>query len=177
MQYMTMVRHSAFVALRSLMVALLALVGPALAQEDGFRQIKLSEDQVLGYIKVAPKLSKLFDRIDQAGDKPDPNLQKDLEALAKEGGYKSFDEMEVAVSNITFVMSGIDDQDGSFKEPMERLKEELEDTQADPDLKADEKKQLVQSIKDSMAQTPKLEHPENVQLVQKYFKQLTSLFE
>jgi len=177
MQYMTMVRHSAFVALRSLMVALLALAGPALAQEDGFRQIKLSEDQVLGYIKVAPKLSKLFDRIDQAGDKPDPNLQKDLEALAKEGGYKSFDEMEVAVSNITFVMSGIDDQDGSFKEPMERLKEELEDTQADPDLKADEKKQLVQSIKDSMAQTPKLEHPENVQLVQKYFKQLTSLFE
>ena len=74
-------------------------------------------------------------------------------------------------------MSGISDEDGSFKEPVEVLKEELAETEADQGMKGDEKKQLIASIKESIAHTPKLKHTGNIALVKKHFKELAKLFE
>lgn len=156
---------------------------PAMAQDkpatddQQLQQIELTDAQVQGYLKIAPKLAKMFDRIDQAGDQPDKKLQSDLEALAKEGGFKSYDDLEIIVSNITFVMSGINEEDGSFQEPVEVLKEELKDIEADTELNAKEKAELVGAINESIAITPKLAHPGNVDIVKKHFKALSALFQ
>jgi hypothetical protein len=163
-------------------VIIFGAVAPTIAQDKpaddgGLVQVELTEDQVKGYLKVGPKLAEMFERIDKAGGEPDKKLTADLEALAKEGGYKSFEEMETIVSNITFIMSGMNDEDGTFTEPVEVLKKELEDTKADKELKGDEKKQMIESIQESIAQTPKLKYPGNVELVKKHLKELSSLFQ
>lgn len=172
-------------ALRVWLATVCLLVGGAfaLAQADEkgellkLAQIELNEGHIKGYLKIGPKLAKMFDRIDKADDTPDDKLKAELEALAKEGGFASFEDLETAVSNITFVMSGINEDDGTFREPVDVLKQELADTEADQDLKGNDKAELIAAIKESIEHTPKLKHQANVALVQKHFKALVKLFE
>jgi len=166
----------------SILFALFGAVAPATAQNkeaDTFvmEQVELTEDHITGYLQIAPKLSEMFDRIDKAGGEPDKKLVGELEALAKVGGFQSFEELEIVVSNINFVMSGIDEETGTFTEPVEVLKAELKDTQADKSIQGEEKEQLVASIKESIAQTPKLKYPGNVDIVKKHMKALTALYQ
>ena len=167
--------------LATLCVLVAGALGAAQADDKAqllkLEQIELNERHIKGYLKISPKLVKMFDRIDKAGDTPDDKLAVELEALAKEGGFSSFDELETAVSNITFVMSGINEDDGTFREPVDVLKQELADTEADQDLKGNDKAELVAAIKESIEHTPKLKHRANVALVQKHFKALVKLFE
>jgi hypothetical protein len=181
MKRMNMKIRECSVLLAVLFACIAAVMTPALAQSNEgqveLEQIELKEAHVLGYLKIGKKLGAVFDRIDQAQGEPDKKLLADLEAVAKEGGYSSFDELEAVVSNITFVMSGINDENGSFKEPSEVLKEELAETEADQSIKGEEKEQLIASIKESIANTPKLKFKSNVALIQKHFKALSKLFE
>ena len=181
MQRMKMEVRQFGVMVGLLLAWLMVPIGAVHAETKGellqLEQIELKQTHIDGYLKIAPKLVKMFDRIDKANGEPDKQLSADLEALAKEGGFQSFDELETVVSNITFVMSGINDEDGSFKEPVEVLKEELAETEADQNMKGDEKKQLITSIKESIAHTPKLKHTGNIALVKKHFKELAKLFE
>ena len=158
--------------------AVSAMAKDEAAVADGqLQQVELNEDQIKGYLKIAPKLSQMFDRIDKAGGEPDAKLQADLESVAKEGGFKSYDELEIVVSNVTFVMSGMNDEDGSFREPVEVLQQELKDTKADKELNAKEKEEMIAAINESIAITPKLAHKGNVDVVKKHFKALSALFQ
>lgn len=181
MQRLTKQTRSFIAVLAVLVASMFGALGPVSAETKGellkLQQIELTEGHIKGYLKIGPKLVKMFDRIDKANGEPDKKLSEELEALAKEGGFSSFDDLETVVSNITFVMSGINDEDGTFKEPVEVLKEELAETEADKGIKGDEKKQLVASIKESITHTPKLKYAGNVALVQKNFKALAKLFE
>ena len=108
---------------------------------------------------------------------PDAKLLAELETLAKRGGFATFEALEIAVANITFVMSGIDENDGSFREPVDLLRQELVDTEADKQIKGDEKAELIASIKESIAHTPRLAHRGNVAIVNKHFKALARHFD
>jgi hypothetical protein len=147
------------------------------AEAENFEQVALTDAMVKGYIAASPKLSELFDRMDNTEGKTDSNLDGELEALAKKHGFKSYDEMEKVGSNIGFVMSGINEEDGSFREPLEVLQEELADVEADASLAKEEKEQLVASIKESIALTPKLKFPGNVDVVKAHLKALLDLFQ
>ena len=181
MQRMKMGLREFGVMVSILLACAIAPLGAASAETKAelleLQQIELSKAHINGYLKIGPKLVKMFDRIDKSNGEPDKQLLTDLEALAKEGGFSSFDELETVVSNITFVMSGINDEDGTFKEPVEVLKEELAETEADQGMKGDEKKQLIASIKESITHTPTLKYRGNVALVQKHFKELAKLFD
>ncbi len=147
------------------------------ADTENFEQIQLTDAQVKGYIAASPKLTELFDRMDQAETNPDPKLDAELEATAKKHGFKNYDELETVGSNISFVLSGINEEDGSFREPLEVLQEELDAVEADASIAAEEKAQLIASIKESIALTPKLQFPENVDVVKAHLKALNDLFQ
>lgn len=164
-----------------LFVTFAGAVGALRAETKGelleLKQIALNEEHIQGYLKIAPDLTKLFGRIDAAQAAPDPQLLADLETLAKRGGFATFEDLEVAVANITFVMSGIDENDGSFREPVELLRQELADLEADKEIKGEERTELIASIKESIAHTPKLDHPGNIEIVKKHFKALARHFD
>ncbi len=147
------------------------------AEVENFEQVQLTDAQVKGYIAAAPKLTELFDRMDRAENNPDPKLDAELETTAKKHGFKSYDELETVGSNISFVLSGINEEDGTFREPLEILQEELAAVEADASIAAEEKQQLVASIKESITLTPKLKFPDNVKVVKGNLKELTELFQ
>ena len=151
--------------------------GSDLADTENFEQVQMTDAQVKGYIAASPRLSELFDRMDSAETNPDPKLDAELEAIARKHGFNSYDELENIGSNIGFVLSGINEEDGSFREPLEVLKEELAAVQQDPSLESEEKQQLIASIKESIELTPKLKYPGNVDVVRANLKPLVELFQ
>ena len=147
------------------------------ADIEHFEQIQLTPALVKGYIAANARLSELFDRMDNSDSNPDPKLDAEVEGVAKRHGFKNYDELANVGSNIGFVMSGIDEEDGSFKEPLEFLYEELTAVEQDLSLDVEEKQQLIASIKESIEQTPKLKYPGNVEIVRPYLNELIDLFE
>ncbi|MCB1521338.1 MAG: hypothetical protein KDJ37_12285 [Hyphomicrobiaceae bacterium] len=131
-------------------------------------QIKLTEAQVKGFISAQKDLAAIAGKLQDAGDKPDPALEKELESIATKHGFKSFQELDDVAANVSIVMAGLDPQTGEFTDPQTALKKELADIKADESIPAEEKKQLVEELNEAIATTPPLEHNENIEVVKKH---------
>ncbi len=140
--------------------------GVSLAQD--VKQIPLSEKQVNGFVTAQKDLAAIAGKIQAAGDKPDPALQKELEDIAKKHGFESFTELDDVAANISIVMAGLDPQTGNFVDPLEALKKELEDVKADASIPEADKKQLVDELSEALRTTPPLQHKDNIEVVKKH---------
>lgn len=152
--------------LAAIALAFVSLVSPAAAQD--VVQIKLSEEQVKGFIAAQKDLAAISGKLQDAGDKPDAALESELEQIAKKHGFKSFQELDDVSANVSIVMAGLDPQTGDFTDPQVALKKELDDIKADATIPADEKKQLIEELNEAIATTPPLEHKENIEVVKKH---------
>ncbi|MCB1511011.1 MAG: hypothetical protein KDJ36_08910 [Hyphomicrobiaceae bacterium] len=151
-------------------------VAQAQSEEGSFEQIKLTEAQVKGYLAASKKLAAVSEKIEAAGDKPDPKLLAQLETIAKANGFKNYDELDNVISNISFVLSGFDDK-GNFTDPHAALKSELEQVKADKSVKGEEKKKMIAEIEQSLKTTPELKFKENIEVVKKYLKDLDDVLQ
>ena len=106
--------------------------GGALAQE--VKQMKFCDDQVKNFIAAQADLAAIASKIQSAGEKPDPALQAELEAIATKHGFKDFAELDDVAANISIVMAGLDSQTGNFVDPVEALQKELEDVKKDESI-------------------------------------------
>ena len=163
--------------LRLMVVAIVALssivaISAAQAQEAAFKQLKLTEAQIENYLKAQGELNKQFEKIEKAGEQPDKKLVDGLESLAKKYGFDSYDQLDAIMSNISFVLSGFDQESGEFAEPVAAMKQEIEALKADKSMPEKERKALIQELEEAVKNTPKIEHKENVALVKKHFKAL-----
>ena len=129
------------------------------------KQIKLTDAQVKSFIDAQPDLAAVAPKLQEAGDNIDPALQSELDGIAKKHGFADFSELDNVVANISIVMAGLDSKSGEFTEPVEALKKELADVTADASIGADDKKKLVEELSEAIKTTPRIEHPENVELV------------
>jgi hypothetical protein len=171
-------------ALRACAMGLLLGVtasGPgAFAQEaapEPLKQIKLTDAQVKSFISVQPDLVGIAGKLQEAGDKPDPGLEAELEGIAKKHGFASFRELDDVAANISIVMAGLDSESGEFTDPVEALKKELEDVKGDDSIPEDDKKQLVEELTEAIKMTPALEHQENVELVKAHREEIEKALE
>jgi hypothetical protein len=148
----------------------------ASAQDVQLEQVKLTEAQVKGYLAASKPLAEIAEKLEAAGDNPDPKLTAELENIAKQNGFQSYDELDLVISNISFVLSGFDDK-GEFTDPHIALKEELEQIKGDKSMKANEKSQAIAEIEEAIKATPPLQHKENVALIKKYLPQLDEVLQ
>ena len=152
----------------SLALSFVLASSAAIAQDtvaaEPIKQIKLTEEQVTSYISAQPDLAGISGKQQEAGDKPDPALQSELDGIAKKHGFANFSELDDVAANISIVMAGLDAQ-GVFTEPVDALKKELEDVKADASLPDEDKQRLVNELTEAIKTTPPLEHKENVDLV------------
>lgn len=139
---------------------------PGTAQE--VNQIQLVEAQVKGFISAQKDLAAIASKLQEAGEKPDPALEAELESIAKKHGFKNFEELDDVAANVSIVMAGLDPQTGEFTDPQEALKKELADIQADASIPAEEKKQLVEELNEAIATTPPLKHAGNIDIVKQH---------
>ena len=144
----------------------------AQAQDNHFAQIKLTETQITSYLKVHASLQKLLEKVEEAGEKPDAELVKKLDKLATDNGFKSFDDLDSVGTNISFVLSGFDQKSGEFREPKVVMAEEIETLKNDKDIPDQERKTLIDELKEAIKTTPDIEHKENIALVKKHLKQI-----
>jgi hypothetical protein len=151
--------------------AALLLQPPAGAQE-AVKQIQLTEKQVQGYIAAQKELSPLIEKLNAAGDKPDPKVEAQVESVVKKHGFASFDEYDDVASNISLVMTGIDPQSKAFTEPPAALKKQIDEIRADKSIKAAEKKQMLDELTAALKTTAPVQFKGNIALVTKYFDQL-----
>jgi hypothetical protein len=138
------------------------------AHAQEFKQMKLTEQHIQGFIASQQELTAMADRLQEAGDKPDPKLQAELEALAKKYGFASFGELDDVAANISIVMAGLDPQTGDYSDPLETIKQEMEDIKADTSIPDNDKKQMIEEMTAALRTTPPLQYKENVEVVKKH---------
>jgi hypothetical protein len=147
----------------------LALAGPSAAQQPAgdapFKQVKLTEAQIKGFIGAQGEMAALAQKQDgQQSDQPDPKVQAELEAIAKRHGFQSFVEFDDVAFNISMVMGGLDEQ-GAFTDPLTSIKKEIEEITADNSIPEKDKKQMLDELNEALKYTPSLQYPENIELV------------
>jgi hypothetical protein len=86
----------------------LSLFHPAVANAQELKQIKLTEKHMQGFIAVSDDLGQLYDGANP--DKPDPKLEPEAEALVKKNGFANLAEFDDVSTNISMIMSSIDQQ-------------------------------------------------------------------
>ena len=155
-----------------LAVLMFGAVTASQAQEPGFEQLKLTETQLKGYLAAQGELDKLLEKVEKAGDKPNPELVKSLDALATKHGFKSFGELDQVAANISFVFTGFDQDSEGFIEPKKAMQQEIEALKKDKSIPDKERKALIEELGDAIKITPEVEHKDNIALVRKYLKPL-----
>ena len=150
---------------------------PTMAADEApaMKQIALTDADVMGYLQAAAKLAKVAEKVEKADGKVGAKVKAELETIAKASGFGSYDELQVAAENISFVLSGMDDQSGKFREPSELLKLDLEDVKADKSMKKNERTETIADIEEQLANTPKLEQRGNIAVIRKHLKALAAL--
>jgi hypothetical protein len=143
-------------------------LGHPAAEAQEFNQIKLTEKHIQGFIASQKELSAMADRLQASGDKPDPKLEAELEALAKKHGFASFQELDDVAANISMVMAGLDPQSGNYSDPIETIKKEMEDIKADKSIPEKDKKQMLDEMTQALSTTPPLKYKENIEVVKKH---------
>ena len=159
-----------------LVLATIAAGAPAVAQS--FRQIDLTEKQMQGFIAAQKPMTEATERI-QSGpsDKPDPKLQAELEAIARKQGFKDLAEYDEVAATISMVMAGIDPETKQYIPADEAIRQQIKDIEADKSLPADERKQALEDLNESLKQAQPIRNPANITLVKKYYDKIEAVLE
>ena len=158
----------------SLVLAVGVAVSPSSAQTTSteFKQIKLAEKSVQGFIAAQKDLAAMAAKLQAAGDKPDAKLQAELEGVATKNGFANFAELDDVAANISMVMAGLDPQSGDYMDPIEAIKKEMEEIKKDDKIPEKDKKQMLEEMDQALKTTPPLQYKENVTLVKKFQKDI-----
>ncbi len=137
------------------------------------KQIRLTEKQVLGFIVAQKDMSVTLGKIQGATmEQLPPELQAELETVARRHGFKDFAEYDEVVENISMVMAGIDPKTKAFTEPSVSIKKEIETVTADKSIPDDEKKQMLEELNEALKAADPIQFPSNIDLVKKYYDKI-----
>lgn len=145
----------------------------ATAQE--FKQIELTDEKVAAFISAQKDFAPLASKLAEGGESPDPALTKQLEEIAKKHGFASFAEFEDVGANVTIVLDGLDRQSGTYTDPVEKMKKELDEIKADNTIPADDKKLAVDDLTQEIAAAQPLKYKTNIDVVKKHINEIEQL--
>jgi hypothetical protein len=174
-----------FSRLRRSFLAVLAIAAVAIAfhgqraaaqqpqQPPAPKQIPLTAKQIEQYIGAFKELSPLFEKLDQAGAKPDPKLMAAVDATIKKYGFKSMDEYDQIAVSIVAVLDGVDPKTRQYSDPITAIKKDIAAIQADKKMNPAERKKALEAMNAELAEVQPVQHPANIPLVIKYYDRLS----
>ena len=171
MQQMLRLMIAALVA-----VALAPLSGVAVAQ-GAVKQIPLNDKHIEGFIAAQKDMAQVAEKMQGNSDKPDPKVQAELETISKKHGFASFQEYDDVAANISMVMAGIDPQSKAFTEPKVAIQKEIDEVKGDTTIPEKEKKQMLEELAEALKTAQPIQHPENVELVKKYWEKIDAVLQ
>jgi hypothetical protein len=156
----------------ALMLVVGLVSGGAQAQSPDFKQVKLDNKLIEGFIAAQKDLAAMAAKLQAAGDKPDPQLQAELEGVAKKNGFASFGELDDVAANISMVMAGLDPQSGDYMDPIDAIKKEMDEIKKDDKIPEKDKKQMLDEMAEALKTTPPLQYKDNIGVVKKFQKEI-----
>jgi hypothetical protein len=148
------------------------------AAAQSFRQIDLTEKQVQGFIAAQKPMTDATEKLQaEPSDKPDPKLQAELEAIARKQGFKDLAEYDEVAATISMVMAGIDPETKQYTPADVAIRQQIKDIEADKSLPADERKQALEELNESLKQAQPIRNPDNINLVKKYYDKIEAVLE
>jgi hypothetical protein len=151
-------------------IALVHISGGAMAQ--AVKQIQLSEKQIENYIASQKEVGAIMQNIQ--GDKPDPKLQAQLEAVIKKYGFANLAEFDAVSENISLLMSCFDPKTKAFSEPKIALQKQIDELKADKTIPEPQKKEMLADLNEQLKTAEPIKFPGNVELIKKYYEKLDS---
>lgn len=153
-------------------------VAEAPAAAQSFRQVDLTDKQVQGFVAAQKPMTDATEKM-QGGpsDKPDPKLQAELEAIAKKQGFKDLAEYDEVAATISMVMAGIDPETKQYTPADVAIRQQIKDIEADKSLPADERKQALDELNESLKAAQPIRNPANIDLVKKYYDKIEAVLE
>ncbi len=149
-----------------------AVVAQSAVQPVG-KQIRLTEKQVLGFVAAQKDMSATLGKIQGATiEQLPPELQAELETVARKHGFKDFAEYDDVVENISMVMACIDPKTRVFTEPSVSIRKEMETVTADKSIPDDDKKQMLLELDEALKAAQPIQFPSNIDLVMKYYDKI-----
>jgi hypothetical protein len=145
-------------------VAVAFTLSAGVAGAQAVKQIQLTEKQVLGYIAAQKEMP--------ASEKPDAKAKAQMEAVAKKNGFASAAEFEDVASNISMIVDGIDPKTKAFTEPLDGIKKELAEVQADRSMPAREKQAALKELNEALKDAQPIQFKGNIELVKKHYDKL-----
>jgi hypothetical protein len=159
-----------------------ALVAVAVVQFSGLvaaqtpaKQLKLTEKHVEGFIAAHKDMGAVAEKMQ--GDKPDPDVQKQLEGIAKKFGFKDFNEYDDVAANIALAMAGMHPQTKSFTDAPAAIKREIEEVTTDKSMPEKERKQALDELNAALKLAQPIQHPSNIELIKKHYDRLEPLLQ
>jgi hypothetical protein len=155
-------------------ITLTHLFGVAMAQTA--KQIKLTEKQVEGFIAAHKDLSLVGEKIQgSASNKLDPQVEVELEEVAKKHGFRNLAEYDVVAANITMVLECIDPLSKEFTEPKVAIQNEIDAVNADASIADKQKKQMLDELAEALKSAQLIEYPSNIEIVKRYYDEIDVL--
>jgi hypothetical protein len=136
---------------------------PAQAQ-SAIRQIKLTEKHIEGFIAAQKKMVTA-------------RAEAEFEAIAKENGFASLDEIDDVEANIVLLMNAIDPTTRAFSEPPALIERRIEEVKADKSMPEAERKQALQGLTGALGSARTIQFPGNIELVKRYYDRLQAALE
>lgn len=158
----------------TMLAVAIGLTTPSAEAQD-FTQVELSDQQVKSFIAAQADLAPLSSKLAEAGETPDDSLKTQLEDIAKKHGFANFAEFENVGVSITMVLDGLDRKTGKYIDPIEKMKQELEDIKADNSIPAEDKKLAVDDLTRDIASAEPLKFPNNVDVVKARLAEIEAL--
>jgi hypothetical protein len=145
---------------------------PPPAQPPGMKQMALSEKQIEGVLAAQKEMDAITEKIaDDAG--PDPKVTAQLEAVAKNSGFASYDEYNNVVDNIGLVLGGFDPSTRKYVGSDVVIKAQIAHVEADAKMSDKAKKEALADLNEALkSPAPPIENKGNIDLVAKYYDKL-----
>jgi len=168
------IARAMFAALAAITFGYLPSFASTEPAEPAMTQIQLTEKQVEGFIAAQKDMSAVVEKMQRAAsaDTPNPALEAEFETITKKHGFKDFAEYEAVAANISMVMAAIDPQTKAFTDPQTAIKKEIDDVTADKTIPENEKKQLLEELREALKSAQSIKFPSNVELVRRYYDKI-----
>ena len=140
--------------------------------QPDFKQIKLTEKHLTGFLGAQKDLIAITAKLEAAGDTIDAKLQKELDDIGVRNGFKDFADFEEARANIMLVMVGLDPDTEKCTDPAELIRQDIEAIKADKSLSEADRKSQLEEMNEALKEIQPLQYKENIEVVRKFAKQV-----
>jgi hypothetical protein len=147
-------------------------VGAATAQTP-VKQLKLTEKQIQNFIAAQKDMAPVAKKLQgSTSDQPDPKLQAQSEAVAKNSGFNDFAEYDNVAANILMVVAGIDPLTKRYTDPQSSVKKWIANVTADRTVPEKVQKELLNEFEKVLKAAQPIQYPSNIALVTKYYDKI-----